>query len=106
MYAILELNSKQFIVSKGDKILVDFIKNKQSDDTITYHSILAIINDKINIFGSPYVPDSFVKITINKPLLKGKKIRVYKKKRRKGYHKTIGHRQKYTQIEVSEIFYK
>jgi len=102
-YAILEVSSKQFIIKKGDKILIDYIKNSENKQTLTFTSVLLINDNEINIIGKPYLNKVEIKATILKSCLKNKKIRVFKKKRRKGYQKTIGHKQKYTHIEINDI---
>jgi len=102
-HAILEINSKQFMINKGDTILIDYIKNGVKNSTLLFKSILYILEDKSNLFGKPYLNDYEAEAIITKQCVKEKKIIVFKKKRRKGYHKTIGHRQKYTEIKVINI---
>jgi large subunit ribosomal protein L21 len=103
IYAILKLNSKQFIVKEGDAILIDYQKNQHKNNLLILNSILCIICKDSNIYGNPYVENYKIEATIIQECLKDKKVRVFKKKRRKGYHKTIGHRQKYTKIKINKI---
>ena len=103
MYAILKLNSKQFIIKEGEKLLVDFIKRSKKNERIVFNHILALSYEEKFKFGNPYLDNCKVHATVVLPSLKGKKIRVFKKKRRKGYHKTIGYRHKYTQIRIDKI---
>jgi len=102
MYAIFKLNSKQYIVKEGDKILVDHIQNTKSSK-LFFHSVLGIMDSKENIIGTPYVLGYCVEADILKPYEKGAKIYVFKKKRRKGYQKKMGHRQLYTKISINKI---
>jgi len=102
-YAILEVNSKQFIVREGDKILVDYIKNSLENSLLFFKTVIYFSKGDAHVIGQPYIEEYKVKALITKSCIKNKKIRVFKKKRRKGYHKTIGHRQKYTEIKIVKI---
>jgi large subunit ribosomal protein L21 len=102
-YAILEINSKQFIVNEGDKILIDYVKNGVKNGTLLFKSILYKLEGELGIFGKPYLKNYHAEVVITRECVKQKKIIVFKKKRRKGYHKTIGHRQKYTEVKIINI---
>jgi len=102
-HAILEVNSKQFIINKGDTILIDYVKNGIKGSKLLFKSILYILEGQLNVFGKPYLQNYQAEAIITRECIKEKKIIVFKKKRRKGYHKTIGHRQKYTEIKIVNI---
>jgi large subunit ribosomal protein L21 len=103
MYAVLELHSKQFIIKEGDDILIDIKKGIKEKDKLIFNSILAIVTENENVFGQPYVKCAEVHTVVVSPIVKGKKIHVFKKKRRKGYQRKNGHRQWYTEIEFQKI---
>jgi len=102
IYAILELNNKQFIIKEGDKILIDHLKHKPFAQLIL-QSLLLVVCNKQYILGYPYINNYKAYATIVNNCIKGKKIHIFKKNRRKGYHKKIGHRQLYTKILINKI---
>jgi large subunit ribosomal protein L21 len=106
-YAVLEIGGKQHRVSVGEKLLVDLMADKKAGDTFAINNVLMVGGDSYKI-GRPHVAGAHVSCTVahngdNDQGVKGEKVRVFKKKRRKGYTKTIGHRQKYTEIIINEI---
>jgi len=103
--AITEMGNTQILVNKGDVILVDFIDKYNEGHNLIYKRILYIKEENKDLFGSPLIEGAEIHATIIKSCVKGKKIRVFKKKRRKGYHKTIGHRQRYTKILINNIIF-
>ena len=102
MFAIIEIAGKQFKASQGDRIEVPKLKNKKEGDKVKIEKVLLRSDGKKTDIGTPYVSGSSVELTI-KEHGKADKIRVYKKKPKKRYEKTIGHRQAYTVIEVTSI---
>ncbi|MBJ79772.1 MAG: 50S ribosomal protein L21 [Myxococcales bacterium] len=101
MYAVIRNSGKQHRVSKGDRIKVDTLVGDVGT-TLTLDDVLMIGGEDTPKIGQPVVEGASVSAKI---LAHGKhgKIDVFKKKRRKGFHKTIGHRQPYTEIEITEI---
>jgi large subunit ribosomal protein L21 len=101
MYAIVEIKNSQYMVEKGDTILVDRL-GEEDGKVIDFDSVL-LTNDGKNIsVGQPYVKGAKVKCKILGEE-KGKKVIVFKFKRRKGYKKTKGHRQKYDKLIIESI---
>ena len=101
MYALIEIDGKQYKVEKSSVVNIDRM-NKKPGEKIEVDKILMLVDkDKKNI-GRPYLDN--VKV-IGEVIdeVKGKKVIVFKKKRRKDYKKTIGHRQKYTKVKITEI---
>jgi large subunit ribosomal protein L21 len=96
MYAIIEASGKQYKVEEGNTIKMDLL-DKKPGDTVEFKSIFT--SDK----GKKISTDS-AKVT-GKVVgnIKDKKIIVFKKKPKKGYKKTIGHRQNYTEVEIVKI---
>jgi len=106
-YAVLEVGGKQHRVSVGEKLLVDLMADKKYGDTFDLNSVLMIGGESYKI-GKPHVAGAVVSCTVSHAGgdgegVKGDKVRVFKKKRRKGYTKTIGHRQRYTEITINDI---
>jgi len=101
MYAIVSIAGQQFKVEKGQKVFVHKLRGEVGDE-VSFDKVLLINNDeKINV-GAPYLPDAFVSAQIVTQL-RGDKVLVFKKKRRKGYQKLNGHRQYFTEIRIEEI---
>ncbi|MBI5574276.1 MAG: 50S ribosomal protein L21 [Elusimicrobia bacterium] len=96
MYAIIEAGGKQYKVEEGKTVKMDKLSQKIGD-TVEFKSI--IISDKGKKIST--VP---AKVTGRiKGCTKDKKIIVFKKRPKKGYKKTIGHRQNYTEVEIVKI---
>ena len=109
MYAIIQNKNKQYKVYPDKTIYINFIKSIKKGDPIIFDQVL-FINDKEHIIGNPLIKKAYVHATIintgkENSGIKGKKIIVFKKKRRKGYQKTIGYRAKYTEIKINKIVY-
>ncbi len=101
MYAIVEIAGQQFKVEKGEKIFVHQLPGKAGAE-ISFDKVLLISNnDKVNV-GKPYVNNAVVSAQILSHL-RADKIKVFKKKRRKGYKVLKGHRQYLTELLIEEI---
>ncbi|MFH1238708.1 MAG: 50S ribosomal protein L21 [bacterium] len=101
MYAIIESGGKQYKVTKGEILNVDKL-DKKIGETMELDKVLLISdNDKVMV-GNPVVKNARVVLEVVK-LAKGKKVVVFKYKRKKGYRKTKGHRQQYTTVRVTDI---
>lgn len=98
MKAIIEINSKQYVVRVGDQIAVDLQKSDKPSA-----QVLMIIDGEKSQIGQPYLEDYQVESKVIDPLVKGHKISVIKFKAKKGYLKHTGHRQKYSIIEITKI---
>lgn len=100
MQAIIETCGKQFSVEKGTKLKLSRLKGNPGDE-VKFDRVL-LLQDKETVLGTPLLVGAEV---TGKILAQGKakKIIVYKYKRRKGYHKTKGHRQDLTLVEITDI---
>ncbi|OFY86925.1 MAG: 50S ribosomal protein L21 [Bacteroidetes bacterium RIFCSPLOWO2_12_FULL_35_15] len=104
MYAIVEIAGQQFKVERGTKVYVHRLEASEGAK-IEFDNVLLIDNDgKIQI-GTPSVDGAKVAATVLSHL-KGDKVIVFKKKRRKGYQKSNGHRQQLSQILIQGILGK
>jgi len=100
MYAIVEMAGQQFKVAKDQKVFVHRLPGKEGDK-VTFDKVLLLDDGKVTI-GAPAIAGAAVKAQILSHL-KGDKVIVFKKKRRKGYRKKNGHRQALTEIQVVSI---
>lgn len=102
MYAIIKTGGKQYKVEKDGIITIDLLDQEEGSDFETDQVLLAKTGENDVKVGTPVLEGA--KVT-GKVLghTKGKKIVVFKKKRRKGYRKTMGHRQNYTQVQITNI---
>ena len=102
MLAIAQIAGKQHKVQKGNVLWVDKMKDVKEGGKVKIDKVLLRAEGSKVDIGTPYVSGSEVEITVKKHL-KDDKIRVYKKKSKKRYEKTRGHRQQYTEVEVTSL---
>ena len=102
MFAIIQSGGRQVKVSPGDIITVDRFEANAGDE-VTIDQVLVLEKEGGEVLaGSPYVANVKV-VGIVDGESRGPKIRVFKKKRRKGMRRTKGHRSTYTQVRIKEI---
>ena len=101
MYAIVEIAGQQFKVEKNQKILVHRLEGKEGSK-VDFDRVLLIDNDKNVLIGEPHIQGAVISAKILSHA-KGDKIRVFKKKRRKGYKVLNGHRQYLTEVQIEDI---
>jgi len=101
MYAVIETGGKQYRVEPGDTLDVELLE-AEAGQTYTFDRVLLVANDgKISI-GNPTVKAARVVADVTDHRRGTKKV-AFKMKRRKGYHRTVGHRQELTRIKIKEI---
>jgi large subunit ribosomal protein L21 len=101
MYAVLETGSKQYRVTAGDTLEIERLRIEPGKP-VTFDRVLLINNDGQVSVGSPTVANASVVADVIEHV-RGEKRLIFKMKRRKGYHKTIGHRQELTVVKIKEI---
>lgn len=102
MQAVIRTGGKQYSVNSGDIIEVEKLIGNPGDE-VEFTDVLLVSNDKgESTVGNPLVENAVVKAKILGEK-KGKKIIVFKFKRRKDYRNKNGHRQKYTSVEITDI---
>jgi len=101
MYAVIQTGGKQYRVSEGDKLLVEKLSAEEGA-SIDLDKVLLVANGEDIKIGTPYVDGSKVTATI-KAHGRGKKVNILKFKRRKHHMKRQGHRQWYTELEITGI---
>ncbi|GGD52162.1 50S ribosomal protein L21 [Muriicola marianensis] len=104
MYAIVEIAGQQFKVAKDQKVYVNRLKEEEGKK-VSFHNVLLLEDGKDVTVGAPAIDGAAVEAKIVKHL-KGDKVIVFKKKRRKGYQKKNGHRQFLTEIQIESIIAK
>ncbi len=100
MYAIIETGGKQYKVSEGDVLRVEKL-GVEAGTSYTFDQVLLVSGDDVKV-GAPTVSGATVDADIVGDV-KGKKVVVYKYKRKTGYHKKNGHRQQYTEVKITKI---
>nr|WP_299387062.1 50S ribosomal protein L21 [Allomuricauda sp.] len=104
MYAIVEMAGQQFKVAKDQKVYVHRLKTDEGKK-VTFDKVLLLDDGKNVTVGAPVIDGAAVEAKVVKHL-KGDKVIVFKKKRRKGYRVKNGHRQSLTEIVVESIVAK
>ena len=101
MYAMVEIKGKQYRAEKGRKLKVDRLKENEGD-SLEFDNVMLIGGTENVKVGNPYVDGVKVKATVEEHG-KGKKVIVFKYKKRKNYKRKLGHRQAYSFIRVDDI---
>ena len=99
MYAIIATGGKQYKVSEGDVIKVEKL-GVEAGETVTFDQVLAVSDDKLKV-GADVAKATVTATVVDNG--RGKKVIVYRYKRKSGYHKKNGHRQAYTQVKIEKI---
>jgi large subunit ribosomal protein L21 len=103
MYVIVEINGQQFKAELGKKLFVHRIQDVENGNTVEFDKVLLVDKDGEVVVGAPTVDGAKVVCEVLSPLVKGDKVLVFHKKRRKGHRKLNGHRQQFTELSIKEI---
>ena len=103
MYAIVEINGQQFKAEAGKKLFVHHIQNAENGATVEFDKVLLVDKDGNITVGVPTVEGAKVVCKVVSNLVKGDKVLVFHKKRRKGHRKLNGHRQQFTELTITEV---
>jgi large subunit ribosomal protein L21 len=101
MYAVVESGSKKYRVSAGDTLVVDRLKAEAGSETTLERVLLVSGDGKVSV-GAPLVKNATVTADVVEHK-RGPKLIAFKMKRRKGYHRTVGHRQELTVLKIKNI---
>lgn len=101
MYAIVEIGGQTHKAEKGSEFLVNLM-NGEKGTSVDFNNVTMISDSGNTEIGTPYLNAS-VKAEIVEPLVKGKKLTIFKYKNKTNYHVKTGHRQKYTLIKIVDI---
>ncbi len=103
MYAIIEDSGQQFRVCEGDVLNVDLRDLAENAKIIKFDRVLLVRDDSGIKVGTPLVKGANVEADILNPRLKGKKVYIYRLRRRKASRRRTGHRQKFLQVRINKI---
>ncbi|MDE5774475.1 MAG: 50S ribosomal protein L21 [Muribaculaceae bacterium] len=104
MYAIVEIKGQQFKAEEGKYLYVHHLgEDVKEGQELTFDKVLLLDADGDVKVGAPAVEGAKVNCEVLLPLVKGEKVIVFKKKRRKGYRRKNGHRQQFTKVLVKSI---
>ena len=101
MYAVIKTGGKQYMVAAGDVIAVEKLPGEAGAE-IRFDEVLLLGDDSGRLVGTPNLADASVSATVMGQV-RGDKVIVFKKNRRKNYRRKQGHRQDYTEITVDSI---
>ena len=103
MYAIVEINGQQFKAEEGKKIFVNHILGAENGQTVEFENVLLVDNNGEVKVGAPTVEGAKVVCEVVSSLVKGEKVLVFHKKRRKGYRKLNGYRHQFTEVTIKNV---
>jgi len=101
MYAVLETGSKQYRVAAGDTLEVELLSG-EAGQAVTFDRVLLVNNEGQITVGTPTVAGASILADVVEHK-RGEKLIAWKMKRRKGYHRKVGHRQELTVVKIKEI---
>jgi len=101
MFAVVEIAGQQYKVTKDDKILVPKLESEVGAK-VKFDKVLLLGDEKQTKLGTPYLSGSSIEAKVLSHM-KDDKVEVFKKKKRKGYRVHKGHRQQYTEIEITKV---
>ena len=101
MIAVIKTGGKQYLVKAGQILKVEKLEGKKGD-SISFDNVLAVIDSSHHTIGDPLIKGAFVEAKILDQI-RNKKIIVFKKRRRKNYRSTQGHRQYLTVLQIESI---
>lgn len=102
MYAIVDMQGQQFRVEAGKTLFVHRMKDAKGAE-VTFEKVLLIDNEGKVKVGTPIIKGASVTAEVLDDTVRGDKVLVFHKKRRKGFRKLNGHRQDFTQLLIKEI---
>jgi large subunit ribosomal protein L21 len=103
MFVIVEIAGQQFKVEENKKLFVQHLQGAESGASVEFDKVLLVDKEGEVTVGIPTVEGAKVVCEVISPLLKGDKVLVFHKKRRKGHRKLKGHRQQFTELLVKEL---
>ena len=101
-FAVIETGGKQYAVSVGDVLDIELIGNYEEGDKVTFDKVLLSDDGKAATIGMPYIDGAKVTATY-KGLKKGVKLSIVRYKAKSNRDRKIGHRQKYSRVEITAI---
>lgn len=104
MYAIVEIQGQQFKAEPAKSLYVHYLGSAaKAGDTVEFDRVLLAQDADTVKVGAPVLEGAKVVCEVLEPLVKGEKVIVFKKKRRKGYRRKNGHRQMFSKVLIKEV---
>ena len=104
MYVIVEIQGQQFKAEQGKYLYAHYLgEDKKEGEAVEFDRVLLVDAEGAVKVGAPTVEGAKVVCEVAEPLVKGEKVIVFKKKRRKGYRRKNGHRQYFTKVVIKEV---
>ena len=103
MYAIVEIKGLQYRVEAGKKMFVNLLHDVENGDAVEFDRVLLVDNEGAITVGTPVVEGAKVVAEVKSKMVKGDKVLIFHKKRRKGLRKLNGHREQFTEIVIKEV---
>lgn len=103
MYAIVEIKGLQYKAEAGKRLYVNHLTEAKEGETMEFDKVLLVENDGNVTVGMPTVEGAKVVCEVKSELVKGDKVLVFHKKRRKGSRKLNGHRSWFTELTIKEV---
>ena len=104
MYAIVEIKGQQFKAEAGKFVYVHYLGEEvKAGDSVEFTNVLLVDAEGEVKVGAPLVEGAKVVCEVAETLVKGDKVLVFKKKRRKGYRRLNGHRQYFSKVVIKEV---
>ena len=104
MYAIVEIKGQQFKAEAGKFLYVHYLGDEvKAGDSVEFTNVLLVDAEGEVKVGAPLVEGAKVVCEVAETLVKGEKVLVFKKKRRKGYRRLNGHRQYFSKVVIKEV---
>ncbi len=104
MYAIVEIQGQQFKAEAGKYLFVHYLGDQvKAGDSVEFEKVLLVDADGTVKVGAPTVEGAKVVCEVAETLVKGEKVLVFKKKRRKGYRRLNGHRQYFSKVVIKDV---
>ena len=103
MYAIVEIKGLQYRVEAGKRMFVNLLHDVEYGDAVEFDRVLLVDNEGAMTVGTPVVEGAKVVAEVKSKMVKGDKVLVFHKKRRKGLRKLNGHREQFTEIVIKEV---
>ena len=101
-YAVIETGGKQYRVKKDDVVAVELIEGAEAGQSIQFDRVLALNDGSSLKVGAPVLEGASVSAEVLEAC-RGPKVVAFKKKRRKGYHRKVGHRQDLLRVKITSI---
>jgi large subunit ribosomal protein L21 len=102
MFAVIRTGSKQYKVSEGDLIDVELLEGAEPGKSTVFNDVLLVSNGSAVSVGTPTVSGATVTGEVMGEV-KGDKVIAFKYRRTEGYHRTVGHRQRYLRVKIGKI---